>query len=613
MRIYLQIFILTIVLFSCKTSYDKSYTIQCNNEKIQNDINTLNEKRKNHIDSIYHKYIEINTIDILTDFIKTYPESEYIDDIKDKRQILFQNKAQVENSQFDINELLKKNPCYIPIYKNIDYLRNKSILFNELINSEISELNPYKYRFLVGDLNTLDENGKSRGVKESFMKIEDSWEFIELFDFSEEYNISYDSLLNLDSKVFSILQKEKKEKLQSQLRLLKNYHSRVGRYLEDEIEKNYSSYGGYRYTGQKLCFCEVNNDTILLIAEHVTSARGKTRHQISEDSITGIKKFAYSEAFPIGDQRKYYAAQNKISIKNWETQRKYNSDDKFRDSLLGGGNSRVTFFDGKSQLPNFMLIDPDPLYPRAMKMNGIHEGSLSNMSRCMLGTPQSLGCFRTTDYGSKFSRWWTPRYANLFIYYDEDRYTNKELPEEEMTGIKLPFKSKSEGNKFRKWVNNNYPSFAKKIDLEEEGSCSNCFIQQAWELYYHEYIKTNNGKKLNFSPPEVIIKDEKVEVVEKKNVEDLTNKTEDKNTLSQYDIIKEYFIIIGCFKEIKNANSYSLKIEKKGYSTSVFYDKNAKCNFVAIGGFDKKQQALSELPNIQQKIDKESWIYTKVK
>ena len=37
-----------------------------------------------------------------------------------------------------------------------------------------------------------------------------------------------------------------------------------------------------------------------------------------------------------------------------------------------------------------------------MKMNGIHEGSLSNMSRCMLGTPQSLGCLRMTDYGSKF-------------------------------------------------------------------------------------------------------------------------------------------------------------------------------------------------------------------
>ena len=55
---------------------------------------------------------------------------------------------------------------------------------------------------------------------------------------------------------------------------------------------------------------------------------------------------------------------------------KYLKEDKIRDSITGGGNSRVTYFDGKSQLPNFLLMDPSSEYPGAMKMNGIHEGSL---------------------------------------------------------------------------------------------------------------------------------------------------------------------------------------------------------------------------------------------
>ena len=84
------------------------------------------------------------------------------------------------------------------------------------------------------------------------------------------------------------------------------------------------------------------------------------------DSTTGEVKYAYSEQLPIGKNRKYYGVGlYRISIKNWETQRKYEKDDIYRDSLLGGGNSRVTFFDGKSQLPNFLLMEPDKSFPKA--------------------------------------------------------------------------------------------------------------------------------------------------------------------------------------------------------------------------------------------------------
>ena len=39
--------------------------------------------------------------------------------------------------------------------------------------------------------------------------------------------------------------------------------------------------------------------SILLIAEHVTSARGKTRHHISKDTITGINKLGIGTTIPL--------------------------------------------------------------------------------------------------------------------------------------------------------------------------------------------------------------------------------------------------------------------------------------------------------------------------
>jgi len=43
-----------------------------------------------------------------------------------------------------------------------------------------------------------------------------------------------------------------------------------------------------------------------------------------------------------------------------------------------------------------------------------------------------------------------------------------------------PFKKKSEGDKFREWVNDTYPSVAKDIDLDRSGAYDNCFIRKAF-------------------------------------------------------------------------------------------------------------------------------------
>ena len=53
--------------------------------------------------------------------------------------------------------------------------------------------------------------------------------------------------------------------------------------------------------------------------------------------------------------------------------------------------------------------------------------------------------------------------------------------------IELAIKNKEDGNKFRGWVNDNYPAYAKEIDLDRTGSYNNSFIKKAWKKYGAEY------------------------------------------------------------------------------------------------------------------------------
>lgn len=55
--------------------------------------------------------------------------------------------------------------------------------------------------------------------------------------------------------------------------------------------------------------------------------------------------------------------------------------------------------------------------------------------------------------------------------------------------IEKPFKNKKEGDKFRKWVNDTYPEYAREIDLDESGSHTNKYIMKAWKKYGVEYNK----------------------------------------------------------------------------------------------------------------------------
>ena len=59
----------------------------------------------------------------------------------------------------------------------------------------------------------------------------------------------------------------------------------------------------------------------------------------------------------------------------------------------------------------------------------------------------------------------------------------------------LPFKSKEEGDKFRRWMNRYYPKISKNIDLDKSGSFNNSYIQKAWNAS----VNNNVSKKFGVS------------------------------------------------------------------------------------------------------------------
>lgn len=54
---------------------------------------------------------------------------------------------------------------------------------------------------------------------------------------------------------------------------------------------------------------------------------------------------------------------------------------------------------------------------------------------------------------------------------------------------RVPFKNKKEGDKFRNWINDNFPDYAKLIDLDRSGSWFNSFISRAWIDHGQQYSK----------------------------------------------------------------------------------------------------------------------------
>src|SRR5476649_1269909 len=53
---------------------------------------------------------------------------------------------------------------------------------------------------------------------------------------------------------------------------------------------------------------------------------------------------------------------------------------------------------------------------------GIHEIAGGLDSGGTFGAPVSLGCIRLNKFQAKLARWWTPRQAKFFVYFEPNRY-----------------------------------------------------------------------------------------------------------------------------------------------------------------------------------------------
>ena len=103
---------------------------------------------------------------------------------------------------------------------------------------------------------------------------------------------------------------------------------------------------------------------------------------------------------------------------------------------------------------------------------------------------------------------------------------------------KIPFKNNTEGNEFRKWVNNTYPSVAKEIQLDKEGLYNNYYIQKAWSHKVGNNtlgeMFTNQKNRQGYSPSLIGGKD-KISTDPVYNNLDNIRKQYTKNTESESD------------------------------------------------------------------------------
>ena len=389
-----------------------------------------------------------------------------------------------ELTQEQIRSYAKINSCYLPLLNDSTlYPDNKRSFFswNELLNDSLAKDNPYRNRYLVGDFMALDENLQNLGIEEI------NPDLSKLLDF-EKYNQELFTLMDaaVDSKdnetaLFAYIKKNYPEDSE----VLTNFYSKIWKFKTPALNKKFAVINNKAFAlGQKLCLCEAKQDTLLLISRFSTSAKSLIPSE-KKDETGKVLSTSYVRSLPIGKTRSYYGAQYLITSKNWETARKYENLDKFHDEKLGGGNNRVTFFKTGAQLPNFLLMTPGKDYPKAMRQNGIHEVALSGLSMGMLGSANSIGCIRVTDFGSKFVRWWVPQNAKFFILYAENRYFS-ELPIESLEQY-LPFKNEEEGNAFRKWLIETKPLKASQLEIDLTGKYDNGHILEAYNLYGKEY------------------------------------------------------------------------------------------------------------------------------
>jgi len=386
------------------------------------------------------------------------------------------------------------NPCYLPLISDSALWEPGTRVgfdYSDLFNDSLSEDHPYANRYLVGDFNVIDRYGNIRQNAEIYPTLTMIKEFksypedlIKRIDTSRYGTTDYDSLIKEISNI-----------LPGSSLMLLNFMDKIWKYKMLPINREYSIYGNYVFAaGQSIVMCEACKDTLIMIGRFATSAKRLDIGYYYD--AEGNKKEYYLEHLPTGNKRRYYAGLNIISSKNWEWRRAYDSLDLKRDVEVGGGYRHIVMYRNKVELPNFLLLTPSADYPHAMINNGIHEVALTDVARGMLGTANSLGCLRVSDFAAKFLRWWVPQNCKLFIAYNDTCY-HKRIDIEGNIDAYLPFKTEEEGNKFRQWINTYKPLYAKILEIDTTGNYKNGYIIDGYYFFkedYDEYL--NNMRNL---------------------------------------------------------------------------------------------------------------------
>jgi hypothetical protein len=291
--------------------------------------------------------------------------------------------------------------CRIPFERLRDPKTGEFFPLSASLNENGKLADHLRRRYIVADLNTTDEDGNCRGVREHFSPPDQLSDFARLRAIAAARNTDIVSLANESSA--SLLATEHgradPEGVLLELEDLRNYLEQVHRFRSEPVDKP-AVFNGY-CVGQTLSFCEIVNGEPKLVYRFVTSS---------------------SRAVP--PLNRYYAPINFINTRHWSSNRRYTPADARRDARMGGGDGiPIPFENGGNpiEMPNFMNFLPMPGYT-GETANGIHEIAGGLDSGGTFGAPVSLGCIRLNKFQAKLARWWTPRQAKFFIYFEPERY-----------------------------------------------------------------------------------------------------------------------------------------------------------------------------------------------
>lgn len=338
------------------------------------------------------------------------PDNESIN----QRRRIFLDTLALKRNGIPIDSVISKNPCYTPILKRIDRVHNRAFSYNDLFNPDFKRDNYLSSRYIVGDFNSVDANGNCRGSYDVYANDDDIPEFRDLLAEVRKAAIDPYSFEAVEGW-YQGLNTEQKSKYADAKWMWRNYLDKVHQYKTEPLNREpVIEINGKQYCiGQRLCLCEIRNDTIVMVAQFVTSSRNVN---YSHEALRDYDK-----------QPRYYAPRCLITSRYWDRAVPYDSLDKKRDKMMGFASQHAIKYMGRVDLPNFLHMTPTDEFPGAKGyVNGIHEFAVGgNGPAKYMGTPISLGCVRLHDYPSKFVRWWIPKNARFFISYEYKRYKQR--------------------------------------------------------------------------------------------------------------------------------------------------------------------------------------------